>query len=233
MKHLLIALALLCAGPAAADSLFVRPTTVVLPAGQSAAVLTISNKGDAPAIAQIRVFAWDQEANRDRLDSTTLLVASPPMTTIPPGSSQIVRLVRVSKTPAAREESYRLLVDEIADTAAKEKIGIALQLRYSIPVFVMPDAGAPLQLSLSGRLEGRELLVDAINSGDTHAQLSNVSIECIDGSTHALNPGLIGYVLPAKNRQWRFALPDAAADKAVREAHAIVNGQRVRIALQE
>jgi fimbrial chaperone protein len=154
------------------------------------------------------------------------------MTTIPPGSSQIVRLVRVSKTPAAREESYRLLVDEIADTAAKEKIGIALQLRYSIPVFVMPDAGAPLRLSLSGRLEGGELLVDAINSGDTHAQLSNVSIECANGSAHALNPGLVGYVLPATNRQWRFALP-AAADKAVREAHAIVNGQRVRIALQE
>ena len=98
-----IAIALLASGTATAASLMVRPTTVVLEGSAAAATLTVSNNGEAPITAQIRVFGWDQNANEDSLAPTTALVASPPMTTIPPGQSQTVRLVRVDRGKPTRE----------------------------------------------------------------------------------------------------------------------------------
>src|SRR5688572_1278675 len=60
-KRFVVALAAVIVSFAAAAGLIhVKPTTLVMPPGQSAAVLTVTNNGDTPINAQVRVFAWDQ-----------------------------------------------------------------------------------------------------------------------------------------------------------------------------
>lgn len=218
---------------AVAASLFVRPTTVVLSGGQSAASITVTNSGNEPVTAQLRVFAWDQKDNEDKLDPTSALVASPPMMSIPPGQSQTIRLVRTGKTKPAREETYRLIVDEITDRTATAAAGVAIQLRYSVPVFVLPRADSPARLSVTAGVDGNELVIDAVNRGKAHAQISNVSLGYADGSSQLIGSGLVGYVLPDRNRQWKLPLPAAASavQGPPRQVRAMVNGQEMQVAL--
>lgn len=232
LRLLSVCCALSMSGVAVAASLFVKPTTLVLGPGESAASITVTNNGDAPVTAQVRVFAWDQAANEDQLTQTDALAASPPMLTVAPGQSQTVRLVRVSKTGASKEESYRLLVDEIADRAAPTSTGIALQLRYSVPVFVMPKPrdGARLTFTAEWAVDG--LVIGAANRGGSHAQISNVSMRYADGSSVVVNDGLIGYVLPAKSRQWTLALPVETTTRGrPTSVRAVVNGQELSVQL--
>ncbi|HZF28385.1 MAG TPA: fimbria/pilus periplasmic chaperone [Gammaproteobacteria bacterium] len=233
MKTLFLAvLALVANGAAPAASLLVKPTTVMLSRGASAAAITVTNSGDTPVTAQVRVFAWDQSSNEDQLNQTTALAASPPMMTIAAGQSQVIRLVRVATALAQREETYRVLVDEIAERAAATTPGVAIQLRYSVPVFVMPRPRDTANLSLKAEMASDELLIDAANRGQAHAQVSNVSLAYADGSSIVVGAGLIGYVLPDKSRQWRLRLPARAPNQGQPQSvRAVVNGQELVVAL--
>ena len=226
-------LLLLAVADAGAASLFVRPTTVILAKGESAATVTVTNSGTTPVTAQLRLFSWDQQQNEDKLETTGALVASPPMLQIPPGSSQTIRLVRVLSTPPTVEESYRLIVDEIPDRAARDAgTGVVVQLRYSVPVFVLPRPGDKTNATVKATLSADALLLDIANRGKVHAQISNVTLAYANGSTTTVGAGLIGYVLPNKQRQWKLDLPKETdrPGKPTR-VRATVNGKELLVSL--
>ena len=226
---LLLAAASLSANAA---SLLVRPTTVIMSKGESASTLTVTNSGTQPITAQLRIFNWTQDQNEDRLEQSTAVVASPPMLTVPAGESQTVRLVRVTKEAAKSEESYRLIVDEIVDRKAQEATpGVAIALRYSVPVFVMPNPGEPARATVKASLAANSLVLDVANHGKSHAQISNVTLGYADGSSKVLNGGLVGYVLPAEQRQWTLNLPSEPAAAAPRRVRALINGKELLVAL--
>lgn len=115
-----------------------------LSAQQPAAALTLRNDGTTPLNAQVRVFAWSQTPDEDRLERTDRVVASPPIVQVAPGADQIVRILPPSGAPVDTEETYRLLIDEIPDGTDAQLTGVGVQLRYSVPVFVGAPASAKL-----------------------------------------------------------------------------------------
>ena len=91
LNRVLPALALafaLAIGTAMAGSIHVMPTTITLGPGKATAVMTITNEGDAPIKTQVRVFAWDQKDNEDRLTQTQKVVGTPPMAPLAPKQTQ-------------------------------------------------------------------------------------------------------------------------------------------------
>jgi len=234
MKHftrLVAAAFLLVAGNASAASLFVRPTTVVFAPGSSAATVTVTNSGDTPITAQLRMFAWTQSDNEDKLDPTQAIAASPPMSSIPAGQSQTIRLVRTLKGPVVKEESYRLYVDEILDRKATASASaIQIQLRYSVPVFLLVNAKDMAKLSAVARFTNGSIALEATNTGKAHAQLSKVEAVFADGSSRALVAGLLGYVLPEKSRHWTWALPPGTPGKPAK-VRMLVNGEELLLDL--
>jgi len=227
------ALALLVCAQAGAASLFVRPTSVVFAPGESAATITVTNSGTTPVTAQLRLFAWDQQQNQDKLDATQAMVASPPMLQVPPGSSQTIRLVRTLQTPAAAEETYRLIVDEIPDPKSRAAgTAVVVQLRYSVPVFVIPKPNEPARATVKAKVQSNALLLDIANRGKSHAQISDVKVSYADGSSVTVGAGLVGYVLPDKQRQWKLELPPATGNRgAPKRVRTQINGQEMLVAL--
>ncbi len=217
MKMHATAIALLSAAVCAvavAASIHVMPTTLTLGPGKAAAVLTVTNEGDAPIRTQVRVFEWQQTQGKDALVPTQKVVASPPMATLAPKQTQAIRVVRVDKSPATREEAYRVVVDEIPDPASAPAIGVAVQMRYSVPVFVMPKASMPpASVTVTAQLRGNQLTLQAKNPGESHAQASNVILEHDGGGTTPVVNGLLGYVLPGQTMQWTLDVPANAAAK--------------------
>jgi fimbrial chaperone protein len=235
MKHRAIfGLVLWCAAMGAqGTSLLLRPTTVVLSGKESAATITLTNSGEQPVTAQLRLYSWDQKNNDDLLTETTQVVASPPMVNIPPGKSQTVRVVRVGATPASAQESYRVIVDEIVDRSQLHAdAGVVMQLRYSVPVFVMPKPGAKADATVNASVSGDTLTFGVANRGAAHAQISKITVAYSDGSSNTLNAGLVGYVLPDRQRQWVLKVPAGKnAGSAARQVRAVINGKELAVAL--
>ncbi|MGO4279257.1 fimbrial chaperone protein [Cupriavidus sp. OV038] len=233
-RTLLATFALLLAMPFAnAATIHVKPTMTLIPPGQSAAVITLTNQGDTPLNAQVRLFGWDQVGGEDALSPTNRLVASPPMLTLAPRQTQSIRLVRTEKSPATQVEAYRVLVDEVLDSSQPRPTGVTLQMRYSLPVFVLPrEKLKPAQVTVTASADGNLVKLGAVNRGESHAQATDVSLVYRGGGTSPVVPGLLGYVLPGKSIEWRLPLPaDAAAKGRPTRVKMMINGREMLVDL--
>lgn len=220
-----------------AAALQVSPIRLDVSGQRPTAALTLRNDGQTPLNAQVRVFAWTQVPDEDRLERTDRIVASPPFVQIPPGAEQTVRILRVGNAPVTAEEAYRLLIDEIPDGLAAQTTGVRLQLRYSVPVFVgAPAGGRPPVLafafehtspSATAPSASAPLLLRAANLSEGHAQLSDVHLDWPNGQSTRLSPGLLGYALQHSTRRWPVAGAPAGASSAT--LHAVVNGEALTL----
>ena len=218
--------ALLASASAWASGLQVSPVSISVPATQNAEGVWLSNTGDNPVRAQVRVFRWTQENDADQLAPTKDLLASPPMIELAVGERQLIRAIRLGAPPTdGAEQTYRLIIDELPSEDPKRK-GLQYVLRYSVPVFVQP-AGAPAsepQLQWALQREGGKTLLEVANSGGTHAQLADVTYIDPAGQRTTVAPGLLGYALPGARMRWALKVP-AAGLAAGGRWEAMINGK--------
>lgn len=210
-KLLLLLLGVQCgvASVGLAASYQVTPMSVEIRAPGATSSVTVKNDGDAAMNAQIRVYRWTQTNGQEKLEPTTDVVASPPMTNVLPKSEQTIRLVRTSKQPLAGEESYRIYIDEIPDPSKRKSGQVAVALRYSIPVFFVPPTPTESKVGWTIKRTGEGTIVFATNNGDRRVKLSGMKIKDQAGNVVALGEGLNGYVLARSTMRW--VLPGNAA----------------------
>lgn len=202
------ALAIACAGTAAvAAPVVIWPVDPIIPADSQASALWIENKGDAPITMQVRALGWQQAGGADDYPRQSDVAISPPMAVVQPGQRQLVRIIRRTRA-AAPESSYRLLIDELPPPGEDGERGgtsaqVAIQMRYSIPLFAYSTPRENAVPQLSSRVEladGRRYLVVS-NSGNGHARLVNLRARAGTGQI-PLIAGLVGYVLPGASMRW-------------------------------
>ncbi len=199
----------------AAATILLWPIDPWLAADAKATELWIQNQGSTPTTMQVRIMRWTQEGGHERYQAQQDVVASPPIVRIDKGSKQLIRLIKQSQVPAGIEQGYRIIVDEIPQPASGDspQIGLKIQMRYSIPLFVYGPGvettteGANHALvntrDLSWRVirEGGKPALEVRNRSDVHVRLSQVSVQ--QGSQRReLADGLLGYVLPGAARSW-------------------------------
>ena len=186
-------------------TLQVAPVTLDLESNQRATALYLTNSGDTPIHAQIRVYDWTQSSGKDVLTLTNNVVSSPAVTSLAPGQRQLVRIVVLNPVAHPQEQSFRLLVDELphGHLNAPDQNGVHFLLRYSIPLFIAPQelTREDETAQLSCQQENQNVWCQ--NKGNTHIRLSNVQAIANNGQVVDTLAGLAGYVLPGK----QFALP--------------------------
>jgi fimbrial chaperone protein len=195
---------LILANAALAGSFGVSPIRVTLTLQQPAGMLTVSNQSDEETVVQLQANAWSQQDGADVLEPSSDLIAVPPLFTLAPGGSQVVR-VGLRRPPTAKGElTYRLLLREVPPPPAEDFTGLQVALNLSLPVFVLPPGSA--QPELRGDLVrtgdgGVELQL--ANAGDAHVQLQQFALTNPGGSV--LNsPALSVYLLPGQSRSWEL-----------------------------
>jgi fimbrial chaperone protein len=202
ISALLVASALV-AVPASAEasSLQITPVNIEVPAPGAASKVTIGNGGSEQLNAQIRVFKWVQKNGKDELVETREVVASPPAVKLGPGKKSVIRVVRMSKSPAKTEESYRLIVDEIPAPPKPGQAGVGFAIRYSVPVF-FSKPGEDIDLSWNASVDNGKLVLKAANAGGRHIRLAALKVIGKDGKSVNFGNGLAGYVLGQSSKSW-------------------------------
>ena len=199
----LLAASAIIAAPAvaSASSLQITPISIEVPAPGAASAVTLNNPGADAVNAQIRIFKWVQNNGEDELIPTKDVVASPPAAKLAPGKKSVIRVVRLGKTPAAAEENYRLIVDELPKPVKAGSAGVGFSVRYSIPVF-FSKAGDDADLSWQATVAKGLLVLKAENSGGRRVRLASLAVVNGSGKTIKVGEGLAGYVLGQSWRQW-------------------------------
>lgn len=121
-----------------AAALKISPVSVELAQSQQSSSLTIANDSSEQTNLQIRVFKWQQEGTEELYIPTNDVVVSPPALSLKEQQSYNLRVVRVNQSTIDKEESYRILIDELPSVVDSRAIGqgINVVLRTSLPLFI-------------------------------------------------------------------------------------------------
>ncbi len=188
---------------AGAQSLSVLPVNIFFPAGQKAATLTVTNQGKSETAVQIRAYGWNQQDGNDQqLTSTDAVLMSPPLATIAPGASQVVRLI-LRQAPQDREAAYRILVDQIPPPAEPGIVHIVLRL--SIPIFAMPATRVLPHLRFHTESEGEKLYLVGTNDGLSHELVRDIVLTTSGGRQLKEEASISPYILAGATRRWPIA----------------------------
>jgi fimbrial chaperone protein len=191
----------LAADATGAQSLSVLPVNVFLQPGQKAATLSVTNSGDKPTSIQVRAYDWGQKNDEDELTASNIVVVSPPLVTIAPGSTQVVRLI-LRQSAQTREATYRIILDQIPGPS--ESGVVQMVLRLSIPVFVAPATKAASQAQFHLERDGDKLFLVGVNTGLSHEVVHDIVVTASDGRALKLKSKVSPYLLAGATRHWEL-----------------------------
>ncbi|MFP0710018.1 molecular chaperone [Acinetobacter baumannii] len=205
---------LLCANTNA-GSLQVAPIMLQFAGQDRAKELWLSNNGDTPIKAQVRVQEWQQSNGEEKLSSTQDLIASPLILSIKPGDKQLVRIIRPKLQSISVEQAFRLIIDELPVGYVQQNNGLNILLKYSIPVFVEAkpriaekQRGFTNLDGVSYRFNQGQLTIH--NTSSNFIRLNQPVYISTNGQRYPLSQGLLGYVLAGQTMKWTVNVPGQA-----------------------
>ena len=186
---------------AVAGSFNVSPVRLELSARERTQTLTVRNQGDQPSVVQVQLFAWSQDAGQDILQPTADLLVSPPVFTVQPGQSQLLRIALRGAADPAHQLSYRAVLQEVPSQARPGGPALQVALKISLPVFVEPPVDTAPDLAWEARIDqSGKLELSAHNGGNGHIQLANFTLS--NSGTELASEQQVSYILPGQTRTW-------------------------------
>lgn len=192
--------------PARAQSLMVLPVNIQMAPGQSTTTLTVVNEGNVETAIQIRAYAWNQPDGGDQLTASDGVMVSPPLATIAPGATQVVRLV-LRKPPQGKEATYRIVLDQIPPPAVPGLVRVVL--RISIPIFAQPATRTVPHVQFHIERDAGQLFLVALNDGGHHEAVRDIVLSTCDGRKLKTGASTSPYILAGATRRWSIAPQDS------------------------
>jgi fimbrial chaperone protein len=201
------------ASSAIAGSFQVSPVSATLTRVESVSALTVRNTGTQTAVIQLEAMAWSQPDGRDQYALAADILATPPIFTIAPGGTQVIR-VGSRRPPGTTERAYRLFLREVPPPPKPGFSGLRMNLQISLPIFVLQDAAVAPQLEWQvERTSAGQTLIHVTNRGQKHARLSRFKLSTTIGDKPLPMEDHIVYVLPGATHDWLLNTPIAPGSK--------------------
>ena len=200
---------------ATAGEVAISPLRVDFDPEARMSVVQLTNTGPEKLAMQVQPVAWSQDiTGQDRYDATREVVAFPPIFSIEPGETQMVRIGAQNAPGQDLEKSYRLFFTEIPAPIAEGKpSALRMRLRISIPVFDAPASGLDPNIEMERAwFEEGLLKVRLRNTGNTHLRAQSMQVEAASG---VASVGVGRYFLPGSTHDLEVDLEDTAGVSAI------------------
>jgi fimbrial chaperone protein len=186
-----------------AASIGVSPVRATLSANQKIETITVRNTGTEPMSVQLEVMSWSQQDGEDVFTATREVLANPPIFTVPPGGSQLIRAGLRRAPDARRELTYRIFLQELPPPPSPDFNGAKMLMRVSLPVFVLPEVAAqPALRWQAARTSDGALKISLTNTGNAHVQIANFSLSLSGSAQPWITQQSSTYVLHGQSRDW-------------------------------
>jgi fimbrial chaperone protein len=218
-RFALIVLLLGAVSHARAAGLQIVPVLVELSPTDPRASVIVRNVVDAPVRLELSVLAWDETRDgKMRFAPAPEFVVFPPILEIPARSERKVR-ISTTATFGAREQTFRLFVQELAPPEKpKEKAAIQFLTRIGIPVFLAPTKSELKAEFTEPVISAGHLKFLLKNTGTTRLSPGEIRIEgrLADDRPAFTDKVDSWYVLAGGERAFDFTIPPAECSRVSR-----------------
>lgn len=190
--------------PISAGNFAVNPVRVELSARQLHSTLKIANGGDEKVTVQVHAVSWGKGGNDESLEDTNDVIVNPPIFTMAPHQTQLIRLGLREFKASVAEQTYRLILEEVPPPLKPDFNGLRTLLRISIPIFVVPPQPAQPLLLWQVRRSPDGPILSVENRGTGHIQLKQISVSRAPGGEPIFTGVHAVYVLPGGQTEWRM-----------------------------
>jgi fimbrial chaperone protein len=177
--------------------LAISPLRIEIDDADRGATVMLTNTSERALPVQSRLFAWSQENGEDVYAASGDLTISPSIASIPPGETQIVRVLRPGAASPG-EKRYRLVVDQLPDPAAARAGAAEARIRFAVPMFLDRTKTAPAQLDWRIGAKGIELT----NTGGATARVLQLDVKTANGTSVPVERNSLRYVLGNSTIAW-------------------------------
>ena len=203
-----------------AGSFTVNPVRVTLSPTQRVAAITVSNHGAEASVIQLETSRWTQQDGKDSLAPSNEILATPPIFTLAPGASQIVRVGLRRASDAQHELTYRLVLREVPPPQPIAQ-GLRVALAISMPVFVVSAHPSFSNLAWRAvRLADGRIQLEATNTGSAHVQIGSLELSSPPSASPIVRQSVATYVLPGNTRSWTFKTTAGVAAGSILQLRA-------------
>jgi len=197
------------------SSFEVSPIRVTFQPNESSALMTVRNEGDEKLRLQITVMAWDQRKDGQMvLTPTDEIIFYPTLLTVDPGSQRNLR-VGTKRNTVAKEQSYRIFVEELPSNVKLQGNGVRIVTKMSIPIFIKPAKSEMRNVIDRIALRGSDVTFDVKNLGNVHIQPREVRVKgtSADGNVQLERKIPGWYILAGGLREYRLDLAKGECSK--------------------
>lgn len=218
LKHIVSAAVCLAAGlhaaAAMAGGLTIFPLRADLSTQTRIAAFNVISGESTPTLMQVHLFAWTQANGVELLAPSDDLLVGPPIFTLAPGKTQLIRVGLRSDPMSNREIAYRVVIGEVPTS---KLAGLSFAFRLSMPIFVSPTmpSGPHAQWSVE-HIDTRHLRLTLDNSGDEHIHVASLSVATEPADTLIFSGGPSAYVLSGQRRSWTIPVDKASDVRSLR-----------------
>jgi fimbrial chaperone protein len=196
------------------------PPTLALTARNHVGTVSLTNRGADAVRFEVKVLRWEQQLDgRMKLEPTDDAIVFPQLLTI---AGRDTRRLRVSMTvpPGEREKTYRIQVTEIPQFAGSSTTrggAITMLSQLQLPIFYAPVSTHAGSAIAGVGVHRSALTFSVANTGTVHFITKAVTVTALGaGGRVVFSRALDGwYVLPGGQRDYRVALPNCGAIRAV------------------
>ncbi len=211
-----LALSLGLAITAQAADVTLMPVTVKLDRANDRATVQVTNSGNDPVLMQAEAIAWTRVNGQDHDGPTSDLIVNPPVFTVQPGQTQVLRLGLRRNQELVQEGTYRVVLREVPMPRASDVLNVSGSVRVlvalRVPVYVAPQqVRRTEQWSLQRQPDG-SLMAQVQNTGNVHLKVGELRVPGEGGMTLA-QQGPASVIFPGEQR--RFRLVAAAGTQQV------------------
>jgi fimbrial chaperone protein len=140
---------------------------------RSATVTLDYSESDQAKIFEVSAVKWGQNAEgEDVLEPDNSVVINPKNFVLQPNSKQIVRVGFTQMQAPKKEETWRIIFNEIAPTVKESKVNFLFNI--SVPLFV--GVQEKVKLNFNPVYNGSQLSLNVKNNTNTHVQIKKITI---------------------------------------------------------
>lgn len=198
-----------------AADLAILPVGLSLASGNTKGMITVSNRAKESIVIQAEAVSWTQTDGKDEYAPTRELLVNPPLFTILPGRSQVLRVGLRQPPNFKQETAYRLLLREVPpplpsntqiDEGKQGNIRVLLQVR--LPVYITPATPLRILQWQAKRNPNGTVALKLNNTGNVHTLVSELKLRSADATTDSAPLATIkagDVVFPGQSHNWELS----------------------------
>ena len=218
---LIIQALLLCLGLAphfaqAAD-VTLMPVNVQLDRKNDRTTVQVMNNGSEPVIMQAEAIAWSRVDGKDIDGPTTDIIVNPPVFTVKPGETQVVRVGLRHSQDLQQEGTYRMVLREVPGLQMSDVGSVSGSVRVlvalRVPIYVSPMKPQRTEHWKLSRDSSGTMVAQVSNTGNVHLKIAELQLQ--GAGTEGLmieQKGPQSVLFPGEERSFRLQRASTVAE---------------------